>query len=146
MNGTTGLKKVLIVDDEATIAMLIEKVLTKENFECTKVKNGLIARNLLETGEKFDLIISDHDMPEMCGLDLAVWMRESGENSEVPFLIVSAADDCLKFNRAVASNILNGFLSKPFVLDDLVKLANDLTSVAASATGCEVSEEVLTAA
>ena len=61
--------RILVVDDEKIIRESIAFILKKEGFAVTEAANGKEALNRL-TGETFDLIITDLEMPEMKGIEL----------------------------------------------------------------------------
>ncbi|CAL0323146.1 unnamed protein product [Lupinus luteus] len=63
--------RVLAVDDDPTCLKLLERLLTRCQYDVTVTKNAISALKLLrENKDKFDLIISDVVMPNMDGLKL----------------------------------------------------------------------------
>ena len=59
---TNDKRKVLVADDNAALARVVQFNLTKAGYEVTLAKNGRIARDLANA-QQFDLIITDHQMP-----------------------------------------------------------------------------------
>ena len=114
---------VLIVEDEASVLALYKKVIESNfsNFEIKTANNGYEAirmiREILPT-----MIITDHDMPLMDGVQLveAIGKRESGRN--IPIIVISAKlSDDLK--RSYSKLGVDRIISKPA---DLVKLIDNM--------------------
>ena len=61
--------KILVVEDEDSIAELVEFNLHKNGFECARVDSGEKALKLFEKGEQFDLILLDLMLTGMDGTD-----------------------------------------------------------------------------
>ena len=72
-NGTDGSssqsKRILVVDDEDIIRVLLTEILTEEGYEVITAPDGEHAVELLEK-ENFDLVISDMVMPGMNGIEV----------------------------------------------------------------------------
>ena len=62
-------RKILIADDEDDILKLSYAVLKKQGYQVVMVKNGLELLQKLFSGEKFDVVLTDNDMPFMKGLE-----------------------------------------------------------------------------
>jgi DNA-binding NtrC family response regulator len=68
--------RILIVDDEAAIRLLLTAILSREGFHIHTASDGAEAMTICST-EPFDLVLSDVMMPEMDGHKLAQWVAES---------------------------------------------------------------------
>lgn len=117
------MKKILVVDDDASIRKLIVVYLTREGYAVTEAANGEGALDQMRRGE-IDLVLLDLMMPVVSGWD--VLRERSGERNllEIPVIVVSA-------NRGaeladVMDRSICGFLPKPF----------DLTTLSALVRGC----------
>ncbi len=115
--------KILVVDDEADIRMLIRAFLSMSGFDVEEAQDGEIAFNKLKESE-FDLVISDIYMPNMDGIQLLRNMRES--EIRIPAVIVTAS--------TAEKDILEGYnwganyyINKPFDNERLLEIANELT-------------------
>ena len=64
------MKLVLIVEDSSTVREMVAFVLKGENIKTVEAEDGVIALDLAKK-HNFDLIITDHNMPNMLGIDLA---------------------------------------------------------------------------
>lgn len=104
--------RVLLVDDSRMARKVIRKVLENISIEhITEAADGSEAITLLPEG--FDLIITDYNMPEVNGLELAKTIRSSSDYSHLPILMVSS-----EANQAHLSNVaqagVNAMTDKPF--------------------------------
>ncbi len=109
-------ERILIVDDEEMISVLIAQRLFKEGYFCTTANNGKEALNHFYKDD-FSLIITDIKMPEMDGLELLKNVKTI--NSKMMVIIMTAygeVDLIVEAMRLGASD----FLIKPVDLDLLV--------------------------
>ena len=77
-----ALKEILVADDEAGIRALLFDVLSKEGFRVTLAKDGKETLDQMKK-RRFDLIITDIDMPRLDGIDLLKKMKEKGRREKV---------------------------------------------------------------
>ncbi len=108
--------RVLVAEDDPDIGALLALVL-RPAAAVTVVPDAEAALELLETGERFDLIVSDYGLPGLCGVEFVERLRESGARA-TPVLMISghvALDDGM---RARAAGI-EAFLCKPFSMSVL---------------------------
>ena len=77
-----GLKKILVVDDEAGIRSLLFDVLSGEGFNVTLAKDGRDSLDQMKS-RRFDLLITDINMPELDGIELLRKMKEAGRRERV---------------------------------------------------------------
>lgn len=107
--------KILVVDDEVDIALLIKDVLVDEGFDVVTLNNGKDALELVQK-EKFDLILLDVMMPEMSGTTLCTKIREITSS---PIIFVTAKtstlDKLLGFELGA-----DDYITKPFIIEELV--------------------------
>lgn len=106
--------KVLIVDDAATVRTTAKYIL-KQSFPHIIVEeavNGNEAKLNLEQFH-YDLVISDWEMPEMCGDELLIWMKNSPKLRDIPFIMISAKNDSASVRRAIELGA-SSFIVKPY--------------------------------
>ena len=105
--------KVLTVDDSATMRRIIKNQLKQSGVEdVDEAANGREALLLLDR-KQYDLLITDWNMPEMCGLDLVMEVRKSEPLKKLPILMittVSAKEDIVNALKAGVNN----YVVKPF--------------------------------
>ena len=105
--------QVLTVDDSATMRRILRNQLRQAGVDqVDEAANGREALALL-TRRHYDLLITDWNMPEMCGLDLVVEVRRTEGIRQIPILMittVSAKEDIMNALKAGVSN----YIVKPF--------------------------------
>jgi DNA-binding NtrC family response regulator len=107
--------KILVVDDEKSILLLLREALTQWGYQVTCASSAAEALDLLST-ELFDALVSDIRMPDMSGLDLLREIKKKDESIEVVMMTgyptISSAVQALKEGAY-------DYLSKPLILDEL---------------------------
>jgi two-component system chemotaxis response regulator CheY len=105
--------RVLAVDDSATMRRIIKNQLKQSGVdEVDEAENGREALALLGR-RQYDLLITDWNMPEMCGLDLVLEVRRTEPIKALPILMittVSAKEDIVNALKAGVNN----YMVKPF--------------------------------
>jgi CheY-like chemotaxis protein len=110
-------RKILIVDDQESNVRLLEFALKRGGY--TAVSSTIDPRTVtsLQSEHRYDLILLDLRMPAMDGFEVMRALRSTEEGATVPILILSAdPSQMVQASEAGA----NGFLSKPFVLTDVL--------------------------
>jgi len=107
-------KRVLIVEDESSIAFNIECALQREGFETSSCTHCYQALELLGAGS-FDLLILDVGLPDGNGFDLCRDLRRS---SSIPIIILTARSD--EIDKVVGLELgADDYVTKPFSLREL---------------------------
>ena len=107
---------VLVVDDDPDILATVEQILEIEGYAVLSARNGAEALSVLESSRP-DVIILDLMMPVMDGWEFR--RRLDGHPaSATPIIVVSADRDIA---RKAATIQANGYIAKPFDLDDLLR-------------------------
>ncbi len=115
-----AIRKVLVVDDDAAIRETLSDVFTEEGFEVTGASNGREALERLRAC-RHHLVVLDLMMPVMTGWEFREEQLRDPSIASVPVIVVSAAHA----PRPIAAA---AFLSKPFDLDTMLRLADRLAS------------------
>jgi two-component system, chemotaxis family, sensor histidine kinase and response regulator WspE len=84
-------KRVLVVDDSLTVRELERKLLDNVGYEVEVAVDGMDGWNALRTG-RFDLMVTDIDMPRMDGIELVALIKKDPNLSSLPVMIVSYKD------------------------------------------------------
>ncbi|MBQ9438110.1 MAG: response regulator transcription factor [Lachnospiraceae bacterium] len=82
--------KILVADDEERIRRLLRDYLKREGYEVLEAPDGEAAINLFYETQDLSLIILDIMMPKMNGLEVLKEIRDSGENGNVPVILLTA--------------------------------------------------------
>ena len=114
-----GSGTILLVEDEAMVRAVAERALTRQGYKVVTAGNGEEALECLETGESFDLLISDVVMPTMDGPTLVRHARQ--KYPELPILFMSGyAEEQLRKSIDIERV---AFLPKPFSVQQLAEAA-----------------------
>jgi len=119
-------KKVLIVDDEAMIRLLLKQVLdrlTMKNLSVLVAEDGEEALKIIEE-ERPDLILLDVLLPKVNGYDVCAQVRHI-ENYHPHVIILTARGNSNDRQRAEAIGA-NGFMTKPFNPSRLMAQLNEI--------------------
>ena len=103
--------RALLVDDEAFVRLSTADMLHELGYNVVEAASAEQALQLLQNGERFDLIITDHLMPGMTGIDLARTIRT--EKPGTPVLLISGYSEVEGVEPGLPR------LTKPFKKDDL---------------------------
>lgn len=101
----------LLVDDEELVRMSTADMLNDLGYAVIEAASGEEAMRLANKGERFDLLVTDHLMPGMTGVDLALAIRFV--RPDIPVLLVSGYAE----NEGIAPGLPR--LTKPFRKDEL---------------------------
>lgn len=89
-DGQPSARKILLVDDSPFFRNMLCPVLTVAGYDVVAVESPIKALELSERGDKFDLIISDIEMPDMNGFDFATKVRSSKEWQDTPMVAMTS--------------------------------------------------------
>lgn len=119
------MKHILIADDQQSVRFVLTFLLKKTGFKVTAVKNGAYAlktiQENLDSENQVDLLVTDIEMPEMCGLDLYKKLVEL--NIKIPIIIMTAYGTkhiVVELMRMGCSE----YLDKPFPPEELIDRIN----------------------
>jgi len=118
--------RILLVDDDAGIRMLISKFLEREGFEVIMAEDGLKGVDKAKANHP-DLIILDVVMPRMDGLTAARLIKFYKPLQDVPIIFLTAkdADKDIELAQAVNAEV---YITKPFDVHQVVKVVKEILS------------------
>ena len=110
-------KSILIVDDSATMRNMIKAVVSEMGFEIHTAQDGEKAYRMCEN-QKFDVVITDINMPNMDGIELIRLLRESENAKYTPILVITTegGDNVKQAGKTAGAS---GWIVKPFNPDTL---------------------------
>ena len=105
-------KKVLVIDDEPFILMMIEDKLTSAGIKVVTSKESVGALELIER-ERPDLIILDWMLPEISGLEICRQLVKNSELATIPVFMLSAKGQSEDRERGLHHGVKR-YITKPF--------------------------------
>jgi PAS domain S-box-containing protein len=116
----TGIEKILLVDDEISVAKLEAQMLSRLGYQVTEQTNSSEALNEFKTNpENFDLVISDMTMPNMTGDQLAKEILSIKPN--IPIIICTGFSERINKEHTEVIGV-KGFLMKPVGKFDMAQM------------------------
>jgi DNA-binding response OmpR family regulator len=114
------LRTVLVVEDDADILSSVAEVLREDGFDVYTASNGHQALAEVRSRE-LDLILLDLMMPQMDGWSFVHRLRMQALTRRAPIVLLSAVS---ALAETAAELEVDGYLAKPFSLEDVVGLAH----------------------
>lgn len=115
----TGKIRLLVVDDEPINHQVLRNYLGEQRYEITSVMDGTKALEVLDQGQKFDLVLLDVMMPRMSGYEVCQKIRDKHLPSELPVIMVTAKNQVQDLVEGLGVGA-NDYLSKPFSKDEFL--------------------------
>ena len=122
---------VLVVDDEPDLCELLSITLGRMNVDSRSAHDMASARDLLRD-QKFDLCLTDMNLPDGNGLNLVEWIQTN--RPDVPVAVITAHGNVESAVRALKLGAFD-FVSKPLDLGDLRKIVASAIKLGGSASG-----------
>ena len=110
-------KKIMVVDDEVGIRELLFDVLSKEGFAVTLAKDGQDSLQQMRR-RRFDLVITDIDMPRVNGIELLRRMKRAGRKEKIIIMSGNTLNQ-EDIKREILPVITQ--LDKPFQMDRMLE-------------------------
>ena len=109
--------RILVVDDEETIREIVSSMLGGAHYQTRQAASGVEALAILESGDQFDLVLSDLMMAEMDGMGLLERAKE--RYPDMPIVMVTAVHDIQVALQALRHGAYD-YLLKPFEREQLL--------------------------
>ncbi len=109
--------RILVVDDEEAIREIVSSMLTSAGYSCKQARSGMEALAVLNSGEAFELLLSDLMMAELDGIGLLERTKE--KYPDMPVVMVTAVHD-ISVALAAIRNGAYDYLLKPFEREQLL--------------------------
>lgn len=109
--------RILIVDDEEAIREIVTSMLVSANYQCGQAGSGLEALAILNSGDEFELMLSDLMMADLDGIGLLERTKE--KFPDMPVVMVTAVHD-ISVALAAIRNGAYDYLLKPFEREQLL--------------------------
>jgi DNA-binding response OmpR family regulator len=135
MAETTSRKRILVVDDEEDVQILIQRILTDAGFDVESAGDGQLALERIED-RRPDLVVLDLMMPGLDGWGVLEHLRKRPDAP--PVVVVTALADYQAFTRGVREGAA-AYVCKPFHFGELVATCQKV--LLASAARAPVASE-----
>lgn len=122
--------RILVAEDDAGVRRLNTDALTGSGYHVDAAEDGAVAWDSLQT-KAYRLLITDHNMPRMSGIELIKKMRTS--SMTLPVILVSGEMPTTELEKFSWLRI-SATLPKPYVITDLLKIVSDVLRMAADAS------------
>lgn len=115
-------KRILIVEDDASIAELLKYNLIKNNFNVDYVSHGLdIVENVIQFNS--ELILLDLMLPEKDGFEICKELSENEYTKDIPIIILSSKSR--EFDKVLAFELgADDYICKPFSVKEIIARIN----------------------
>jgi len=110
--------RILVVDDEFAIRLMIAQVLHRRGYQVDTAEDGETGWEALQS-KSYDLLITDNNMPKVTGVELVKRLRS--EDFALPVILVSGAMPTQELNRHPWLQV-TATLLKPFSGDELLEI------------------------
>lgn len=117
--GMHGVVRVLVIDDDADIRRLLCDILTSAGHLVADASNGAEGIEIFKK-EAFDLVLTDLEMPEMSGWEVARSIKN--HNPDVTIVLITGWGETIDSTRLRESGI-STIVNKPFRMDQIINLA-----------------------
>src|SRR5688572_6247100 len=118
---------ILIAEDDPGIILMMALVLKDEGFDVTIARDGAETLKLVESMSP-DLLLLDLRLPIVSGEEVATQLAKADKTARPKILITSASS---RLNEIAAGLGVDGFILKPFEIDDLVEAARRVLKLTA---------------
>lgn len=119
-----GRARVLIIDDDLAIGEMLKTLLEFNNYKAAVSDKPLQAKqNILK--QKADVVILDVRLSGVDGTEVCAALKKDEEIANVPILMMSALTGAEQTCKRAGAD---GFISKPFEMDDLLKTLQEVMS------------------
>lgn len=109
-------EKILIVEDEKSIARFVELELMHEGYEVEKAHDGRTGLDMIMTGQ-FSLVVLDVMLPQLNGLEVLRRVRK--EEMDIPIILLTARDAVMDKVSGLDAGA-DDYLTKPFAIEELL--------------------------
>lgn len=120
---TTKPKRIMVVDDDDTIRMILEQLFTELNWQVKTFDDPIKALTLFKK-ENFELVLSDIQMPGMDGWELTANLKKI--SPETPVVLITGMDKN-EVEARMKNSPADSVLYKPFNLDNLRSVLNNFS-------------------
>lgn len=113
------MRKVLIIDDSATMLIHLRDILANEGFDVLEASDGEDALRVFDQHRNISLIVCDYNMPKLDGLSTLKLIFQKCDGPKIPVLMVTTENSKTLKNEARKIGIA-GWVVKPIDPDSFI--------------------------
>jgi len=117
------MSKVIVIDDEPFILMMIEDKLKKAGIKVITLRESINAVPVIKN-EKPDLIILDWMMPELSGIDLCKMLKSEPDIANIPIFMLTAKGQEADEQLGLKCGVIR-YITKPFSPKSLLEMIQE---------------------
>jgi DNA-binding NtrC family response regulator len=117
--GLRPVPRILLVEDEKPLRDIVVLILLYAGFDCREAASGRAAIDLLQSGTRINLVLSNLLLPEVDGFTLLLHIKK--KHPRIPFVFVTAVQD-IDVRQAAMREGAAAFLLKPFDRQELLSV------------------------
>jgi CheY-like chemotaxis protein len=117
-------RKILVVDDDLAIRVLLQAVLKRMKFDVTLAEDGLVGLEKLKGDGKVDLILLDLMMPKVNGYEFMDKIKADYPDGRRPHIVVFTAAGKRGVDKIPPNTVCNAIL-KPFDLEKFLEMISE---------------------
>ncbi|MBM4135747.1 MAG: response regulator [Nitrospira sp.] len=118
------MKRVVVIDDEPFILMMIEDKLKNAGIQVTTIRDSKQAMGAIKK-ERPDLVITDWMMPDLSGIELCRMLKSDPDVKDIPVFMLTAMGQNPEEQLGTQSGV-EKYLTKPFSPNLLLKMVLDV--------------------
>jgi len=118
-------KRILLIEDEQTLANLIELRLERAGYEVEGAKDGKKGLELIRE-QNADLVLLDLMLPELGGFDILEALNKEGILPDLPIVIISNSGQPVEVERAIKLGVRDYLIKVNFSPDEVLEKVNQV--------------------
>lgn len=115
------MKKILLIEDDKNLSVLIKIKLEKEHYEVVIAPDGGTA-GAIALKERPDLVLLDFELPSKNGVEVLEEIRKNEETKSLPVVVISNSGSPIEVFRFQKLGVKDYFIKAELNLDELVKI------------------------
>ena len=121
------MKKVVVIDDEPFILMMIEDKLRTAKIDVVTMRSSVNAVEVIRK-EKPGLVILDWMMPEISGIEVCRILKQDSETSDIPIFMLTARGQDTDEQLGLRSGVAR-YITKPFSPKALLAMVQEVIGI-----------------
>ncbi len=114
------MKKILFIEDEATLQKTFAEILKSEGFEVISALDGESGLNLT-SGEKPDLVLLDLILPKLHGLEVLKEIKKDENTKNIPVIVLTNVESIEEIDKALELGATTYLVKSDYNLEEVVE-------------------------